>query len=107
MHPDPTMEHAGVEGRRPARARRWLTAIMMVAVLLGGLGFAYKIVQFSKEALGVEGVTFVVPVLVYVVMALGFICLLLWATARGMFHDVERPKYRMLERENEYEHTGR
>jgi hypothetical protein len=87
-------------------ARRWLLAAMLGAVLAGGLGFAYKIVQFAREAMGEDGGAFAVPVLVYGGMAVGFICLLGWAATRGMFHDVERPKLRLLEREEEYERHG-
>jgi hypothetical protein len=35
----------------------------------------------------------------YLLASLGFFFLLLWAAARGMFRDIERPKYEMLERE--------
>lgn len=95
----------GPSARHPLVHRVFL-AVMLVAVVLSGLGFAYKIVQFAREALGNEASAFAVPVLVYICMALGFICLLAWAALRGMFYNIERPKYRMLEREEEYERHG-
>ncbi len=80
--------------------------LMLISVLLGGLGFVYKIVQFMKETHGIEGATFIVPVAIYACMALGFICLLAWATSKGMFHNIEGPKIRLLEKEEEYERNG-
>ena len=79
---------------------------MIVAVLIGGLGFVYKLVQFARESMGEAGSAFAVPLLVYATMAAGFACLLGWAALRGMFHDIERPKYRMLEREKEHDRDG-
>jgi hypothetical protein len=35
----------------------------------------------------------------YLLVAAGFGCLLVWATARGMFRDIEKPKQTMLDRE--------
>lgn len=91
---------------KPDRLLRWVTGAMLLVVLAGGLGFVYKIVQFTKETHGLEGAAFIVPVLVYLTMAIGFAFLLAWAICRGMFHNVEGPKYRMLEREEDYEHRG-
>ena len=41
----------------------------------------------------------VAPIANYLLASLGFFCLLLWAAARGMFRDIERPKYDMLAQE--------
>ena len=80
---------------------------MLVATLIGALGFVYKLVQFTKEAIGEDDASFAaVPVLVYACVALGFISLFLWAFARGQFRDVEEPKYRLLEEEEQYERAG-
>jgi hypothetical protein len=91
---------------KPDLRLRWVTGAMFAVVLAGGLGFVYKIVQFTKKTQGFEGAAFIVPVLVYLTMALGFAFLLAWAICRGMFHNLEGPKYRMLEREEDYEHRG-
>jgi cbb3-type cytochrome oxidase maturation protein len=86
---------------------KWTCWILLAATVAGGAGFVYKLVQFSKEALGSEAASFaVVPVLVYVLVALGFTALFLWALARGQFRDIEGPKHRMLEREAQYEREG-
>jgi cbb3-type cytochrome oxidase maturation protein len=37
------------------------------------------------------------PVLTYLLVAAGYLLLFLWAYASGQFRDLEGPKYRMLE----------
>src|SRR5262245_30480528 len=84
----------------------WLFAIAVLVV--GGMGFLYKLTMFAREALGAETASFaVVPIAVYVLVALGFFALFLWALLRGQFRDVEGPKYRLLEMEDAYEREGR
>jgi len=78
-----------------------------VAVVIGGAGFVYKLVQFTHEALQAEGASFaVVPVVVYICVALGFLSLFIWALLRGQFSNVEEPKYRLLDTEEHYERHG-
>ena len=48
-----------------------------------------------------EGAFAIAPIVNYLLASAGFLFVLLWATANGMFHDIEAPKYRMLEREEE------
>ena len=86
---------------------RWASRIMLVSIVIGGSGFVYKLTQFSKEALAGEAASFaVVPVVVYVCVALGFVCLFLWALLRGQFRDIEAPKHRLLEQEEIYDRQG-
>ena len=93
--------------QRRKRIAQWVCLIMLFAVLVGAMGFVYKIVQFAREAFGDTATSFAaVPLLAYVFVAVGFVLLFLWALARGQFRDVERPKYDMLEREREYERAG-
>lgn len=96
--------NAAPAANRQSRAAQIICVIMIFAVFIGGLGFVYKIIQFSREALGEETTSFAaIPVIVYACVAIGFISLFLWALARGQFRDVEGPKYRMLRREELYE----
>lgn len=89
------------------RLARRLCLIMIIAVVLGGAGFIYKLSQFAKEAVDNDLFSFAfVPILIYVLVAVGFACLFAWALMRGQFKDIEAPKYRMLEQEEEYERTG-
>lgn len=90
--------------------RRFVTMlcwVMLAAVLCGGCGFVYKLIQFVHEALGSETESFAaVPVTVYVLVALGFVSLFIWGLARGQFTDIEGPKYRLLEEDERHERAG-
>ena len=75
--------------------------IMTLAVLLPSLyGFGTKLFEFIALFRGdVDGAFAISPVLNYLLASLGFLCLFLWAAMHGMFRDVERPKFTMLENE--------
>lgn len=93
--------------RYRSRAAFWLCWGMLLAVLIGGCGFIYKLIQFAREALGSEVASFaLVPVTVYILVALGFTSLFVWALLRGQFRDIEGPKYKLLEEEERYERAG-
>ena len=64
MSPEPGCSLPSKDRSRRALLRRGLVAVMLAAVVLSGLGFAYKIVQFAREALGNDASAFAVPVLV-------------------------------------------
>lgn len=89
--------------RRPeeSRAKRVTIAVIAAVILIpGAIGFAEKIVQFVRTLDAAEGGRFtIVPLMNYLLMALGFLLLLLWGVAHGMFRDIEGPKYAMLDRE--------
>jgi cbb3-type cytochrome oxidase maturation protein len=89
---------------RTSSIAQWTCIGMLLAVFTGGLGFVYKLVQFSKEAIGAEATSFAaIPVITYSCVALGFVSMFLWSLSRGQFRDVEKPKHRMLRREELYE----
>ena len=46
------------------------------------------------------------PVIVYFAIAAGWLSLLVWCFASGAFKDMERAKYEMLAKEEEYEQRG-
>jgi hypothetical protein len=75
--------------------------IMALAVLVPSLyGFGTKFVEFVALYRGdVEGAFAISPILNYLLASLGFLLLFGWAAMRGMFRDVEGPKYVMLENE--------
>jgi hypothetical protein len=52
-----------------------------------------------------EGAFAVAPIVNYLLAAAGFLLLLGWAAANGMFHDIELPKYTMLENEHRLDET--
>ena len=45
----------------------------------------------------VDGVFAITPIVNYLLASLGFFFLFCWAIRHGMFRDIERPKYTMLE----------
>jgi len=79
-----------------------VTLIFGVPILVfSGLGFAAKFVEFFHTFQGDwEGVFAITPMVNYLLASAGFFCLLVWATANGMFHDIEGPKQTMLDNES-------
>jgi hypothetical protein len=89
------------DASRAARIRARVTLILAVAILIPSLyGFAGKLWEFIHIFRGdADGAFAATPILNYLLASGGFLLLLLWATAHGMFHDIERPKAVMLENE--------
>jgi len=75
-----------------------------LVVVFAGLGFTYKLSQFIRTMLNdeVEGFA-LVPVTTYFIVGIGYLCLFIWSYLQGHYKDVEGPKYRLLEREAEYD----
>lgn len=84
-----------------ARLRNRITAILAIAILITSLwGFGSKFVEFVHLYRGeVDGAFAIAPIVNYLLASAGFFMLLMWATFNGMFHDIEKPKYTLLERE--------
>ena len=87
----------------PNRTKSMVLLVMAVAILVPSmLGFAAKFIEFIHVFRGeTDGAFAITPVLNYLLASIGFFCMLIWATVNGMFHDMERPKHRMLEIEEE------
>ncbi len=87
---------------RARRRMRIIMWVMAVAVLVPSLyGFGTKFLEFIALYRGdAEGAFAISPVLNYLLASLGFLCLFGWAALRGMFRDVERPKFTLLENED-------
>ena len=77
--------------------------IMAVAIIVpAAAGFITKFVYFVRTLRTDASASFaIVPMVNYLVVAAGFFCLLIWAAYRGMFRDIEGPKYTLLEREDQ------
>ena len=87
---------------RGARLFLWVFSIAMV--LTAGTAFVFKLIEFVHTALQpgpAAMASFLIPVLNYLIVAAGFALLFLWAYSTGQFRDLERPKYRMLEMQEE------
>lgn len=82
------------------KGRAFLWTFSVIMILVAGSAFLMKLVDFTTTATrdGTEALaSFLIPVLNYLLVAAGFFCLFLWAYFRGHYKDVEGPKYRMLE----------
>jgi hypothetical protein len=88
-------------------ARRLLTWTMAVGIVLTGLAFAYKLAGFiwALTSADFQG-TFDVGITVYLAVAAGWGCLLVWSWLTGNFTDMERTKLDVLRQEEEYERRG-
>ena len=84
-------------GQRP---RPVVTAILAVIILVPALiGFATKFREFLLLVGDEEGGFTVMPVLNYLLVSFGFLLLFAWALMHGMFSDIEKPKFTMMENE--------
>jgi hypothetical protein len=80
---------------------------MVVGLILSGIAFAYKVAEFMFTMTSADFAgSFDVPVIVYFAIAAGWLSLLFWCFATGAFKDMERAKYDMLAKEEEYEQRG-
>jgi hypothetical protein len=84
-----------------------ITLLLAVLILIpSGYGFVGKFIELVHVYQGEPGGAFAVaPIMNYLLASLGFFCLLLWAAGRGMFRDIERPKYEMLAHEKMLDRT--
>lgn len=89
--------------RSEQKAMRIITAILAVLILIPSIyGFGSKLVEFIALVRGdIDGIFAISPVANYLLASTGFFFLLLWATINGMFHDIEAPKYDLLEHEEQ------
>jgi hypothetical protein len=78
-----------------------LTLLFAVIILTPSLiGFGMKFFEFIHTFRGQsDGAFAITPMVNYLLASLGFLCLLVWSTINGMFHDIERPKQTMLEQD--------
>jgi len=106
----PPSESIGAVTSRKDRSIAWTVTIAFGVVILVPclMGFIIKfgeLVALTKDP--VDGGFSITPVINYLLASAGFFFLLLWAALNGMFRDLERPKYLMLENERELDAHGR
>lgn len=84
---------------RSSRTKSIVLIVMSIAILVPSMtGFVMKFIEFVHTFRSAsDGAFAITPMLNYLLASIGFFCLLIWATINGMFHDIERPKHRMLE----------
>lgn len=92
---------------RDSKTTLVVTGILAVLILVPSIfGFGMKLNEFIALVRGdVDGIFALSPVANYLLASLGFFCLLMWATVNGMFKDIEAPKHRLLEQEEELDRT--
>ena len=105
----PPAESGGVVTSRRDRSIAWTVTIIFGVVILVPclMGFVIKfgeLVALTKDP--EDGGFSITPVVNYLLASAGFFFLLLWAALNGMFSDLERPKYLMLENERELDAHG-
>ena len=94
---------------RKDRSIAWtITIVFGILILIPSmLGFIMKFGELMTLTGGSsEGGFAITPVINYLLASLGFFFLLMWAALNGMFRDLERPKYLMLENERELDAHG-
>jgi hypothetical protein len=86
-------------------ARSWFLAVFCTTVVLvAGSAMTYKLTEFVMTIVKDEITGFGVEALaVYVSGTLPLLFLTLWGVCAGHFRDIEKPKYRMLELDDEIE----
>ena len=81
---------------------RRLFHVLAIAFFLvpAGFGFLHKYFDLLILAShGEEGAFALIPIMNYLFSSLGFFMLFFWAVKHGMFNEVEKVKYTMLETE--------
>ncbi len=81
------------------KERLLLYFVILFVILPGGISFLVKVASYFMVEVeeGMSG--FALPFFNYLFVALGFVCLFVWAYLRGHFRDIERPAVEMLETE--------
>lgn len=95
---------AHIERDRPSLARKITIGVFLAGCGIAGVGFCFKIHEFLSDALDDEGIGFAgAHLLVYALVAGGFLMLLAHAFMRGHLADIEKPKYDLIEKEEAYD----
>lgn len=98
----PTQDTAGANPSPRRKGLAWIITIIFAVLILipSMLGFVMKFMELINLSQGeTDGGFAITPVVNYLFASAGFFFLLLWAAVNGMFNDLEKPKYLMLENE--------
>ena len=82
----------------------FLIVFCSAVLVVSATAFIYKLTEFSMTVVrdGLEGFG-IVAISVYLVGLVGLLLWNMWAYSRGFFRNIEAPKFRMLEMEEEYD----
>ena len=92
-----------------AKWRSYITVLLAVVILaFCAWGFGTKLIEFIYIVSSghTDGALAVAPILNYLLASAGFLLILIWAIFNGMFHDIERPKYTMLDNERQLDRNA-
>jgi hypothetical protein len=90
--------HAQPSSKWPCRLVRTFFALVILLPCM--YGFCTKFWELVVICRGdMTGAFAIAPIVNYLLASAGFLLLLGWAAANGMFHDIERPKQTLLEHE--------
>lgn len=87
--------------QRSIWARLGPLILMLVILVPACIGFSMKFRELVALSVDEDGAFAIMPVVTYLVTSVGFLFLLIFAMLRGMFRNIEKPKYDMLERERQ------
>lgn len=93
-----------------SKTPRWMLALWSGIVLVAAIAFIFKMTEFAmtltdRDSDGFGGFG-AIAISAYLLGMLPIVFLTLWGIFSGHFRDVERPKYRMLEMQEEIEAYG-
>ncbi len=92
------------------KSQNIIVILMGIFILIpGGIGFGEKLYQFFHVLYSDDagGRFAIVPVATYILVSIGFLCMLIWGAMKGMLSDIEGPKYQMLDHEIELDAAER
>jgi len=94
--------------------RQWWTkersvlAIGILVLTLAAGGFFFKFFEFVKSVFSNDLLNWaIVPVTTYLIVGVGFLSLFLWSVTKGDYKDVEAPKFRLFELDEQAEKDAR
>jgi hypothetical protein len=93
-----------------SRGAIYIASFLTAAIVVCGVAFFYKLFRFASTIWenGSEMLGFaLLPMSNYLLVAAGFLMLLIWAFLKGEFKDIERAKYELLEDNERYEEMDR
>jgi len=95
------------------KSNRFVWIFSSIVIFMAGSAFLFKLIDFMytfgrpavmdvRDPNADVTLRFAIqPVVTYLIVATGFACLFFWAYLTGQFKNVEGPKYRMIEMQDE------
>jgi hypothetical protein len=94
----------------PKKKNLAITIFQWAVIIIAGAGFTFKFIEYTISVFNSPSdiVNFAItPLVMYMSVAAGFLCLFIWTVIRGDYKDTELPKFRFFERELEIDEDER